>query len=298
VGNPGEADALSMLSMAETSLANIRTGGDLQLEQFGDHRQSAKQNYQLEKLFRETLHDNNFQLYYQPKINLLTGMADHVEAVLRWQLPGGEFVSPERAIELAATLGSSYALTKWILHTAIRQLKSWQASSEMSIAINVQAELVSNPNLLALIEDTIAIWGVEESSITLEITESAIIDDKEFGFQNLMQLKNLGVELSIDDFGTGYSSMAYFKHIPASELKIDQYFVKSMKNDLIDRELVRIMIDTAHLFDMRAVAEGVENQESLELLREMGCDYVQGYFFTRPLPASEFENWKRDWPGL
>ncbi|MFK8046871.1 MAG: putative bifunctional diguanylate cyclase/phosphodiesterase [Halioglobus sp.] len=298
VGKPGEADTLSILSMAEASLAHIRRGGDHQLEKFSDQRHSAKQDFQLEKLFRETLHDNNFQLYYQPKINLATGLADHAEAVLRWQLSSGEFVSPERAVELAEALGSSYLLTKWILHTAFRQLKSWQKHSEMSMAINVQAELVSNPNLLALIEDSITIWGVEESSITLEITESAVIDDKESGFQNLTHLKNLGVELSIDDFGTGYSSMAYFKHIPAGELKIDQYFVKSMKDDLLDRELVRIMIDTAHLFDMRAVAEGIEDRESLELLQEMGCDYVQGYFFTRPLPAAEFEAWKENWSGL
>ena len=298
VGKPGEVDTLSILSMAEASLAHIRRGGDHQLEKFSDQRHSAKQDFQLEKLFRETLHDNNFQLYYQPKINLATGLADHAEAVLRWQLSNGEFVSPERAVELAEALGSSYLLTKWILHTAFRQLKSWQKHSEMSMAINVQAELVSNPNLLALIEDSITIWGLEESSITLEITETAVIDDKESGFQNLTHLKNLGVELSIDDFGTGYSSMAYFKHIPASELKIDQYFVKSMKDDLLDRELVRIMIDTAHLFDMRAVAEGVEDQESLDLLQEMGCDYVQGYFFTRPLPAAEFEQWQKTWSGL
>ena len=168
----------------------------------------------------------------------------------------------------------------------------------MSVAVNIQASLVSSPDLLALIEDTIAIWGVEENRVTLEITESAIIDDKESGFNNLLKLKNLGVALSIDDFGTGYSSMAYFKHIPASELKIDRYFVSSMKDDKLNRELVRIMINTAHLFGLSVVAEGVEDRESLELLREMDCDYAQGYFFTRPLPTHEFEDWLKNWPGL
>jgi len=148
------------------------------------------------------------------------------------------------------------------------------------------------------VEDTIGIWGIEEERFTLEITESAIIDDKESGFNNLMKLKNLGVKLSIDDFGTGYSSMAYFKHIPATELKIDKNFVSTMKDDKLDRELVRIMIDTAHLFGLTVVAEGVEDVESLELLRQMGCDYAQGYYFSRPLPAQEFELWVSDWAGF
>ena len=298
IGKHGDLDAMSLLSMAETSLAHIRAGGEHQIHVPEEDKESARQDFQLEKLFRETMHDNGFQLYYQPKIDLKKGTADHAEALLRWQLPDGQFVSPERAVAMAESMGSAYALTKWVAHTAARQLKTWQHSLNMSMAINVQASLVNNPDLFALIEDTIAIWGVEQNRLTLEITESAIIDDKESGFNNLVRLKTLGVDLSIDDFGTGYSSMAYFKHIPASELKIDRYFVSSMKDDPLDRELVRIMINTAHLFGLRVVAEGVEDKESLELLQQMDCDFAQGYYFTRPLPAPEFEDWVKNWPGL
>jgi diguanylate cyclase (GGDEF)-like protein len=298
IGLKGEHDAMDMLAMAEASLAHVRNGGQYQIHQSDEREPSQRQDFQLEALFRETLHENDFQLYYQPKIDLRTGAADNAEALLRWQLPDGEFVSPERAVELADSMGSGYALTKWVVHTAARQLMNWVGIIDMSLAVNVQASLVSNPDLLSLVEDTIAIWGIAKGKITLEITESAIIDDKESGFNNLLKLKDLGVDLSIDDFGTGYSSMAYFKHIPANELKIDRNFVSTMKTDKLDRELVRIMIDTAHLFGLRVVAEGVEDRESLDLLRQMGCDYAQGYFFSRPLPAPEFEQWVNNWSGL
>ncbi|MEH6582688.1 MAG: bifunctional diguanylate cyclase/phosphodiesterase [Halioglobus sp.] len=294
----GDLDSAQLLAIAETSLASVRRGGEHQFDGPGESESVFRQDFQLERQFRDTLQDNEFSLYYQPKINLRSGAADHAEALLRWQLESGEFVPPDQLVELADSMGSGFALTKWVIHTGIRQLTAWRNRLDMSLALNVQASLVSNPDLHSLLEDTIAIWGAEESRITLEITESAIIDDKESGFDNLLNLTKLGVDLSIDDFGTGYSSMAYFKHIPASELKIDRYFVSSMKDDHQDRELVRIMIDTAHLFGMRVVAEGVEDQESLDILQEMGCDYAQGYFFTKPLPAPEFEQWVNNWQGL
>lgn len=298
MGRYGELDAMTLLSMAEASLSHIKGGGEHKLHSVGEDQFGSRHNFQLERLFRDTLYDNAFELYFQPKIDLRTGDAKHAEALLRWQLPNGEFVAPEKVVEVADSVGSGYALTKWVIHTVVRQLKTWSDSMDMSVALNVQASLVSNPDLLGLIEDTLAIWSVDQSRVTLEISESAIIDDKESGFKNLLNLKNLGIELSIDDFGTGYSSMAYFKHIPASELKIDKYFVSNMRDDSLDRELVRIMINTAHLFGMTVVAEGVEDRESLELLQGMDCDYVQGYFFSEPLPVKEFEEWVKNWPGL
>ena len=298
IGRLGQLDAREMLAMAEVSLAHVRGGGDHKIFEPGDADAESRSDIQLEKLFRETLLDNDFQLYYQPKIDLRTGSADHAEALLRWQLEDGSFIPPEQVVELAESMGSGFALTKWVAHTAVRQLNAWRGHVDMSVAINVQASLVSSPDLISLIEDALVIWGVEERRITLEITESAIIDDKESGFNNLLKLKEMGVELSIDDFGTGYSSMAYFKHIPASELKIDKYFVGSMKNDSLDRELVRIMIQTAHLFDLKVVAEGIEDRESLELLQELGCDYGQGYYFAKPMPVQDFEAWVSNWSGF
>jgi EAL domain-containing protein (putative c-di-GMP-specific phosphodiesterase class I) len=158
--------------------------------------------------------------------------------------------------------------------------------------------MVCNPDLPPMLRDAIAIWGVDPARVTLEITEGAIIEDKESGFDNLLELKNMGINLSIDDFGTGYSSLSYFKHIPAAELKIDKTFVGSMMQDSQDIELVKIMIHIAHQFGLVVVAEGVEDRATMLRLRELGCDSIQGYYVSKPLPAEEFESWLRAWPGL
>jgi EAL domain-containing protein (putative c-di-GMP-specific phosphodiesterase class I) len=133
--------------------------------------------------------------------------------------------------------------------------------------------------------------------VTVELTERAIIEDKQSGFDNLLKLKEMGVTISIDDFGTGHSSLSYFKHIPAQELKIDKSFVDSMLVDSQDLELVKIIIHIAHQFGLRVVAEGVEDRESLDMLRELGCDFAQGYYISKPLPRDEFESLVRGWGG-
>jgi len=298
VNREGSRDAMEMLSLAEASLAQVRRGEVIRVEDIVGREPENPQDMQLEQLFVETLHDNAFELYYQPQINLATGEARSVEALLRWQVEGRGFISPEIAVELADSTGRAYALTKWVVHTALRQLREWRDTIDVSVALNVQADLVNNPDLLTLIEDAIAIWGVEASRVTIEITESAIIQDKESGFDSLQKMKRLGVNLAIDDFGTGYSSLSYFKHIPATELKIDQSFVRTMRTDAQDLELVKIIIHIAHQFGLKVVAEGVEDLESLNMLRDLGCDFAQGYYFSKPLSRKAYEKWLSAWPGL
>ncbi len=298
INRDGHRGAMEMLSMAEASLAQVRRGEDLQIEDLVGDELETPQDMRLEQLFAETLHENAFQLYYQPKINLITGEARSAEALLRWEVEGRGFISPEVAVELADSTGRAYSLTKWVVHTALRQVREWQDSIDVSVALNVQADLVNSPDLLTLLKDAIAIWGVKPERITVEITESAIIVDKESGFDNLLKMKQLGINLAIDDFGTGYSSLSYFKHIPANELKIDQSFVRTMRTDPQDLELVKIIIHIAHQFGLAVVAEGVEDKESLEMLRELGCDFAQGFYFSKPLPREEYEQWVLAWPGL
>jgi EAL domain-containing protein (putative c-di-GMP-specific phosphodiesterase class I) len=162
----------------------------------------------------------------------------------------------------------------------------------------VQAGLVGDPDLPALLQDAITIWNVDPGKVTVEITEDAIIEDKEAGLNNLLKIKEQGINLSIDDFGTGYSSLSYFKHIPASELKIDKSFVSSMSSTTEDLELVKIIIQLAHQFGLVVVAEGVEDAACLELLRSLGCDYAQGYHFARALSAEDFQSWLESWAGF
>lgn len=298
INQNGERDALSMLALAESSLARVKQGESLRIEALVSGSDEQEVDYQLEHRFLRAIQGNDFELYYQPKVDLATGRATRAEALLRWMPEGRPPVSPELVVELAEGSGQSYDLAKWTVHVALRQLREWQDVLDLGLAINIQAGLVGNADLPALFHDAIRIWGIDPGNVTVEITESALMEDKGSGFDNLGRLKELGLKLSIDDFGTGYSSLSYFKQIPAAELKIDRSFVSSMMSDSQDLELVKIIIHIAHQFGMSVVAEGVEDEASLDVLRELGCDFAQGYYFSEALPAAEFEAWVRNWPGV
>jgi diguanylate cyclase (GGDEF)-like protein len=298
INRAGAREVMTMLALAEASLAHAKLGGTQRIEDILAEDAEESLNLTLEQRFAEALQDNAFELHYQPKINLHTGRVTSAEALLRWRPPQSEYVSPQMLVELAESKGKAYELSKWVVHRGLRQLKAWQGTLDIDLAINVQASLVGSPDLSSLLHDAIAIWGVEPGRVTVEITESAIIHDKQSGFDNLSNIRNQGVKISIDDFGTGYSSLSYFKHIPAAELKIDKSFVDSMLTDNQDLELVKIIINIAQKFGLAVVAEGVQDQASLDMLRELGCDVGQGYYFSRPLPLEEFENWVRDWNAL
>jgi len=294
----GDRNALAMLALAESSIAHVRPGSNHQLEQLVAQGQNDALDYNLEHLFAEALRENDFDLHFQPKVNLKTGAVENAEALLRWTTPEGREVSPEAVVSLAEGMGRSFELTKWVIHKSLRQLSQWQSSLEIGVALNVQAGLVGDPDLPELLRDAIKIWNVDPGRLTVEITEDAIIEDKEAGFNNLLKIKEQGINISIDDFGTGYSSLSYFKHIPAAELKIDKSFVSSLASTPEDVELVKIIIHIAHQFGLVAVAEGVEDRLCMELLRSMGCDYAQGYYFSRPLPPVEFQSWVESWAGI
>ncbi|GAB5445136.1 putative bifunctional diguanylate cyclase/phosphodiesterase [Gymnodinialimonas sp.] len=298
VSQEGARGSLDMLAMAESSLAHVKLGGDHQLDQLLATESDNFSEYRLEQYLADAIRENEFELKFQPQISLATGQLVGAEALLRWRNPDGDEVSPEIVVGMAERMGRSFELTKWVVHQAMRQLKQWQSKFRIGVALNVQAELVSNPDLASLLGDASVIWGVEPELVTVEITENAIIEDKEAGFSNLSKIRENGMKLSIDDFGTGYSSLSYFKHIPAAELKIDKSFVSALMVDSQDLELVKIMLSIAREFGLTVVAEGVEDQATLDLLRELGCDVVQGYHIARPMTAEAFEAWAESWPGV
>ena len=293
----GNRETMAMLAMAESSVAHVRPGSSHQLEDLVRQDQNELQDSRLELLFAEALRDNDFDLYYQPQIDLKTGQIVNAEALLRWTTRDGRMVPPEAVVGLAESMGRSFELTKWVIHKAMRQLKQWQGSMDIGVALNVQASLVGDPEWPSLLLDAVSIWGVEPGKVTVEITEDAIIEDKEAGYNNLLTLKERGIKLSIDDFGTGYSSLSYFKHIPACELKIDKAFVQSMHASHEDLELIKVMIHIAHQFGLQVIAEGVEEEASMHLLRELGCDLAQGYYFSPPLAVEEFQSLIDSWEG-
>jgi diguanylate cyclase (GGDEF)-like protein len=298
INRNGVQEFMAMLARAEDSLARVKLRGALDLENVLAQDTAPASTLWLEQRLTEALHDNAFELHFQPKVNLVTGAVHSAEALLRWQDEEGEPVSPELIAEWAESAGRSYDLAKWVIHRTLRQLHSWQGRLDIGLALNIPANLAGEPDLPTLLHDALAIWAAPPGRLTVEITERAIIEDKQSGYDNLLKLRDLGIILSIDDFGTGYSSLSYFKHIPATELKIDKSFVDSMLVDAQDMELVKIIIHIAHQFGLAVVAEGVESRESLDRLRELGCDYAQGFYLSPPLPAQAFEAWVERWTGL
>lgn len=298
INRRGEREFMTMLAQAEVSLSHARLGGVQRIEDVLAEEDGEPAQLWLEQQLAEALQDNAFDLHFQPKVDLVTGGVYGAEALLRWQSPEGEYVSPEFIIDWAETAGYSYDLTKWLVHRAMRQLRDWQGKLEVGLAVNVPANLAGDPDLPALFSDAMAIWGVPPGKVTVEITERAVIEDKQSGYDNLLRLKEMGIVISIDDFGTGYSSLSYFKHIPASELKIDKSFVDSMLVDAQDLELVKIIIHIAHQFGLTVVAEGVEDRESLDMLRELGCDTAQGFYISKALDGEAFESWIDCWGGI
>ncbi len=287
----GRREALSVLALAEASLANAKLGGQYRLEDLIGEDVEVQRDLSLEQDFRDALYENAFELYYQPKVSIADGSVVSAEALLRWIPAHRDPVAPEIVLQLADDAGKGFELTKWVVHRTLRQIRDWQDGPGVKLALNIQANMVNNPDLAAMLKDSLRIWGVEPSQLTVEITESGIIEDKESGFDNLQALRKQGINMAIDDFGTGYSSLSYFKHIPATELKIDRSFIGRMLEEPLDLELVKAIIHLAHQFGLTVVAEGVEDEDTLDLLRELNCDYAQGYYFSPPLPGSEFVTW-------
>jgi diguanylate cyclase (GGDEF)-like protein len=244
---------------------------------------------------RAALEGRGLSLYYQPKVSLLTRRVEGVEALLRWHhgaqglIPAADFVP---MAEETALIGP---LTRWVLEHAVADLARWRAQGlELPVAVNLSAKSLHDQEMLDTLPDLLQRSGVPAGYLTLELTESSVIPDPARAIGTLGRLRDHGVRLSVDDFGTGHSSLAYLKNLPVQELKIDRSFVVGMRRDRHDAAIVRATVDLARNLDMGVVAEGIEDGETLELLRAMGCGQGQGYFLCRPLPGAALLEWLRE----
>ncbi len=240
------------------------------------------------------MQQDELELYYQPKLALHSHRADErqqAEALIRWPSAEHGLVAPDVTIPLVEHLGSELDLVNWLVNTALKQLSELDGDHDCAVSVNVPANSVTSKTLYRQVADAIDLWQIQPSRLTLEITEDVLIADKELAFDHLSKIRDLGTRISIDDFGTGYSSLAYFKHIPADELKIDKMFVRQMLSSAADRKIANMIIELAHTFDLLVVAEGVEDSETLDTLADMGCDYAQGFLISKPLPFSSYRNW-------
>ncbi len=232
------------------------------------------------------------QLHYQPQIDLFNRDVIRVEALLRWKHPHHDFISPEQIIQMTEYTGLIDDLSKWVLKTAISDCAAWQRDNlDIKISVNLSAMNLQDPKLPSHIQYLLNYYKLDARKLTLEITESAVMNDPLRAREVLQTLSTMGVELVIDDYGTGFSSLAYLKLLPVNSLKIDKSFVIDMLEEENDAIIVRSTIDLAHNLGLSVIAEGVENQEVARLLRQQKCDSAQGFYFARPMVESELREW-------
>jgi diguanylate cyclase (GGDEF)-like protein len=252
----------------------------------------VRERLNMESKLRRALDQEEFLLYYQPQVDLTTGMIVGTEALLRWQHPELGLVSPGKFIPVLEDIGMMVRVGEWVLQTACRQSKAWQRDGfpPLRMAVNISARQFSRRDLIDTVAGVLTETGLDPNYLELEITESLLMEDIKANSRLLDELKTSveGLRVSIDDFGTGYSSLSYLKTFPIDLLKIDQSFIRDITTNSDDAAITTAIIVLAHNLRLKVIAEGVETEEQMTYLREKGCDEAQGFYFSRPLPADEF----------
>jgi EAL domain-containing protein (putative c-di-GMP-specific phosphodiesterase class I)/GGDEF domain-containing protein len=248
---------------------------------------------ELEGELRLAVRTNAIDVHYQPQVSLRTGHCTSAEALLRWSRPSGA-VSPAVVAGIAERTDLLHPLTLLILNVALRHAAGFRRGGQpVRVSVNVSPKLIGDEELPELVTQLIETWNLPADALTLEVTEGAVFSDVPRAEEMLKRLKAHGVRLAMDDFGTGYSSLAQFKRFPFDEIKLDKLFVQNLCASEGDARIVRAVIDLAHAFGMEVVAEGVEDEPTLEQLREMGCDLAQGFLIAKALPEADFRAWWR-----
>ncbi|ARU60153.1 hypothetical protein CBW65_03090 [Tumebacillus avium] len=286
------ADLSTLMKNAESAMYRAKERGRNNYQLYTTSmNEDAMQKLSLERYLRKALGLDEFVLFYQPQVNVQSGEIFGVEALLRWKHPTLGMVSPASFIPLAEETGLIVPIGEWVLRTACEQIKSWHAAGygHLTVAVNLSARQFQQEDLVEMVQRVLEETSVEPRFLELEITESVTMHNVERAIVILNELKNLGIRISLDDFGTGYSSLSYLKHFPIHTLKIDQSFVRDITTDADDAAIATSVIALAHSLNLQVVAEGVETEEHLRYLAARGCVEMQGYHFSRPLPAQEIE---------
>ncbi len=265
------------------------------------HYVSGMNVYSLDRMTLETdlrmaLERDEFVLFYQPQIELSTGKMIGNEALIRWQHPERGLLTPIHFIEISEETGLIVPIGKWVLHQACKQHMLWIASGlePMSISVNISAMQFYQTGFCEMVKSIIADSGMQPIYLELELTESLFMHDMEVVLKTLHTLHDLGVKLAIDDFGTGYSNLGYLKMFPIDKLKIDQSFIRNLESEPVNVDIVKAIAALGKSMSLELVAEGVETDDELALVKSSGCDSVQGYRYSKPLPANQLEAWMKE----
>ncbi len=245
---------------------------------------------EIERELRNAIQNDELVLYYQPKIDLKNGELMGVEALIRWQHPRHGFVSPDMFIPMAEESGLINQVSDWVLHNACKQLKQWQKSGhKLQVAVNLSGKDVQLDDFKEKMQRIVEEYLIEPKMLELEITEGTLMENPGELEEELNALRAMGLTLAIDDFGSGFSSLNYLKRLPVDVLKIDRMFIRDMEKDENDKAIVAGIVALATSMGLKTVAEGVENEEQYLILQQLGCDSCQGFYFSKPLPISEFQ---------
>jgi diguanylate cyclase (GGDEF)-like protein len=290
-GYPEDAadpDLLRRHARSATQSAKQR-GGNTFMYYSREINERSFEKLRLEGQLRKAVSNGELVLHFQPKIKGTTGRLAGVEALLRWQHPELGLLSPNRFMPLAEESGLILDIDEWVLSEACRQASAWRAAGigPLPMAVNICLQWFRDRNLVRAIEEVLRNSGLSPALLTIELTETMIMENAEHNIYTLQQMKEMGLGLSIDDFGTDYSSLSYLKRFPLNELKIDRSFIKDIHTDADDAAIVAAIIAMARNLGLSVVAEGVETRQQLAFLKRYACDHYQGYFFSKPISAEE-----------
>jgi diguanylate cyclase (GGDEF)-like protein len=241
--------------------------------------------------------NNEFQLYYQPKIDVLKNKVIGAECLIRWFKDGKQYVGPSEFISVAESTGFILEIDKWVLLTACMQIKKWikMGIKDQKMSVNISGRHFKDGRIIETVSEVLKKVDIPFGSLEIEITEGVFMEDMNESIVILNELRSMGIDISIDDFGTGYSSLSYLKNLPINRIKIDRSFISNLLNSKKDTAIVKTIITMANLLDLYVIAEGVETSEQLKLLTENGCSEIQGFYFSKPMPIKQYEEFLKSW---
>ncbi|MEJ7668018.1 MAG: EAL domain-containing protein [Casimicrobiaceae bacterium] len=293
---PGDArDGVALIKQADTAMYAAKDAGRNAYKFYtADMNARVQLRLQLETDMRRGLMDDEFFLVYQPQIEMRTGRACGVEALLRWRDPERGVISPNEFIPIAEESGMIQALGARVLRDACRQVVQWhRGHMPLRLSVNLSVQQLQHESWLSIVEEALSASGLPPQYLDLEITESIIITHPEKAVATLVRLKKMGVSITVDDFGTGYSSLSYLARLPIQAIKIDQRFVRGLEKNRNDRTITQAIVALSHSLGLRCIAEGVETQPQFDFLLAEGCEEAQGYLISRPLAEADVRSWWR-----
>lgn len=291
-------NGLDLIQKADAAMYQAKARGRNQYQFFQqEYQQEAQQRLTLESDLRNAITARQFVLYYQPQLDLASAAIYGVEALIRWQHPQRGLVAPGEFIQVCEETGMIEPISQWVLEEACRQMADWQTQGmpRISVSVNMTASQFLDPQLPARVRALLTRYGIAAGTLCLEVTESMAMHNAEQTIASMQELVACGLRLAIDDFGTGYSSLSHLKNFPVHTLKIDRSFVKDIETDPNDADICDVTVLLAHKLGMDVVAEGVETMEQLTYLRSIGCEKIQGYLISKPLPATVIDAFIRNY---